>query len=139
MRVHSNWRARLVSAVVLVIAADAQAQSTAATTAIGTISGGNPVQLENRTVKRAGKEITATLRTVFLKPAKAPGGDWYGSRTVVTVRCAEGTAAVKENRYYADAKLTKVANEKIAKIPGFAAPVPGSVTAVALNHFCTKP
>lgn len=103
---------------------------------VGTISGGNPVALETRSVKRAAKEITATLRTTFLKPAKAPGGDWYGSRTVVTVRCAEGTVAVKENRYYADARFTKVANERIVKIPGYAAPVPGSVPALALAQLC---
>lgn len=103
---------------------------------VGSISGGNPVALETRSVKRAEKEITATLRTTFLKPAKAPGGDWYGSRTVVTVRCAEGTVAVKENRYYADARFTKVANERIVKIPGYAAPVPGSVPALALAQLC---
>jgi len=52
------------------------------------------------------------------------------------VRCKAGTAAVKENRYYSDAKLTKVASEKIVGIPGFAAPVPGSVTALALKTLC---
>jgi hypothetical protein len=103
---------------------------------VGSISGGNPVALETRTVKRGPKEITATLRTTFLKPAKAPGGDWFGSRTLVTVRCAEGTVAVKENRYYGDAKFTKVANERIVKIPGYAAPVPGSVPALALKQLC---
>jgi hypothetical protein len=103
---------------------------------VGTISGGNPVTLETRTVKRGPAEITATLRTTFLKPAKAPGGDWYGSRTLVAVRCADGTVAVKENRYYGDAKFTKVANERIVKIPGYAAPVPGSVPALALAQLC---
>lgn len=103
---------------------------------VGAISGGNPVALETRTVKRGPTEITATLRTTFLKPAKAPGGDWYGSRTLVAVRCAEGTVAVKENRYYGDAKFTKVANERIVKIPGYAAPVPGSVPALALAQLC---
>ncbi|MCO4097783.1 hypothetical protein [Gemmatimonas sp.] len=103
---------------------------------VGTISGGNAVALETRTVKRAAKEITATLRTTFLKPAKAPGGDWYGSRTNVAVRCAEGTVAVLENRYYGDDKFTKIANERIVKIPGYAAPVPGSVPALALKQLC---
>lgn len=103
---------------------------------VGTISGGNAVALETRTVKRAAKEITATLRTTFLKPAKAPGGDWYGSRTKVAVRCVEGTVAVLENRYYGDDKFTKVANERIVKIPGYAAPVPGSVPALALKQLC---
>ena len=105
-------------------------------TPVGTISGGNPVALESRTVKRNGDEVTATLRTTFLKPAKAPGGEWFGSRTVVTVRCAAKTVAVKENRYYGDAKFTKVASEKIVKIPGYAPPVPGSVPAFALKELC---
>lgn len=104
--------------------------------AVGTISGSNQVLLETRTVKRTPQEITATFRVPFTKPAKAPGGEWFGSRTVVAVRCAEGTVAVKENRYYSDAKFTKVASEKIVKIPGYAAPVPGSVPALALAHFC---
>jgi hypothetical protein len=104
---------------------------------IGAISGGNRVLLERRTVKTVGDEVTATLRTIFTKPAKAPGGDWYGSRTLVAVRCAAGTVAVKENRYYGDANFTKVVNEKIVKIPGYAAPVPGSVPALAHRHLCT--
>lgn len=105
---------------------------------IGTISGGSPAMLETRTVKKAGDEITATVRVKFLKPAKAPGGEWFGSRTIVAVRCAAGTVAVKENRYYADVAFKKVANEKIVKIPGYAAPVPGSVPALALKTLCTK-
>jgi len=106
---------------------------------IGTISGGNQVLLESRSVKRTPQEITATVRVPFLKPAKAPGGEWFGSRTVVAIRCAEGTVAVKENRYYADAKFTKVANERIVKIPGYAAPLAGSVPAVAMAHLCKPP
>lgn len=112
------------------------AAQTASLPQIGTISGGNPVLLETRTVKRTPQEITATLRVPFTKPAKVAGGEWFGSRTLVAVRCTEGTVAVKENRYYADAKFTKVANEKIVKIPGYAAPVPGSVPAVAMAHLC---
>jgi hypothetical protein len=103
---------------------------------VGSLAGNNAVALETRTVKRAGNEVTATLRTTFAKPAKAPGGDWFGSRTLVAVRCAEGTVAVKENRYYGDAKFTKIASEKIVQIPGYAAPVPGSVPALALKELC---
>ena len=103
---------------------------------VGSLAGGNAVALETKTVKRTGGEITATLRTTFAKPAKVPGGEWHGSRTVVAVRCELGTVAVKENRYYADAKFMKVANEKIVKIPGYAPPVPGSVPALALKELC---
>lgn len=103
---------------------------------VGTLAGGNPVALETKTVKRAASEITATFRTTFAKPAKAPGGEWFGSRTLVAVRCELGTVAVKENRYYGDAKFTKVASEKIVKIPGYAPPVPGSVPAFAVKELC---
>ena len=123
--------------VAFTVALMPQALSAQSLAPVGTISGGNPVALESRTVKRNGDEVTATLRTTFLKPAKAPGGEWFGSRTVVTVRCADKTVAVKENRYYGDAKFTTVASEKVVKIPGYAAPVPGSVPALALAHLCS--
>jgi uncharacterized protein with NRDE domain len=105
---------------------------------LGAIAGGNPVTLEPATVKRSEAEVTAVLRTTFTKPAKVPGGEWFGTRTKVVVRCAAGTAAVLENRYYSDAKFTTVANEKIVKQPGFAPPVPGSAQALAFAHFCKK-
>jgi hypothetical protein len=79
----------------------------------------------------------AVLRTTFTKPAKVPGGEWFGTRTKVAVRCAAGTAAVLENRYYSDAKFTKVANERINKMPGYAAPVPGSIQAIAVTALCS--
>jgi len=112
-----------------------QAQS-ASMPKVGALARGDAVFFEARTRKKSGDDITATFRTVFVKPAKAPGGEWFGSRTVVTVRCKAGTAAVKENRYYSDAKFTKVASEKIVGVPGYAAPVPGSVPAIAFKHLC---
>lgn len=105
---------------------------------LGTISGGHPLSLESKTVKKSGAEAVAVLRTTFTKPAKAPGGEWFGARTKVSVRCGDGTVAVLENRYYGDAKFTKVVNEKINKQPGYAAPVPGSSQALALAHLCKK-
>jgi hypothetical protein len=127
--------ARVATALLLSLAAVRVAHAQALKP-VGSLAGSNAVALESKTVKKQGAEITATLRTTFAKPAKAPGGDWFGSRTLVAVRCAEGTVAVKENRYYADAKFTKVASEKIVKIPGYAAPVPGSVPALALKELC---
>lgn len=123
----------VTAAVCVSVASPSAAQSLKP---VGSVSGGNAVTLETRTVKRATNEIRATLRTTFTKPAKAPGGEWFGSRTLVAVRCGEGTVAVLENRYYGDAKFTKVASEKLVKIPGYAAPVPGSVPALALKELC---
>ena len=104
---------------------------------LGSVAGGNPVTLEPASVKRSAAEVTAVLRTTFTKPAKVPGGEWFGTRTKVAVRCAAGTAAVLENRYYSDAKFTKVANERINKMPGYAAPVPGSIQAIAVTALCS--
>ncbi|MCZ8011144.1 MAG: hypothetical protein ACK5HM_12555 [Gemmatimonas sp.] len=130
---HSRLLAAAVGGALAAVAAPLAAQ---ALKPVGSLAGNNAVTLETRSVKRLPTEITATLRTTFAKPAKAPGGEWFGSRTVVAVRCAEGTVAVKENRYYGDAKFTRVASEKIVKIPGYAAPVPGSVPALALRALC---
>ena len=130
---HSRLLAAAVGGARAAVAAPLAAQ---ALKPVGSLAGNNAVTLETRSVKRLPTEITATLRTTFAKPAKAPGGEWFGSRTVVAVRCAEGTVAVKENRYYGDAKFTRVASEKIVKIPGYAAPVPGSVPALALKALC---
>lgn len=130
---HSRLLAAAVGGALAAVAAPLAAQ---ALKPVGSLAGNNAVTLETRSVKRLPTEITATLRTTFARPAKAPGGEWFGSRTVVAVRCAEGTVAVKENRYYGDAKFTRVASEKIVKIPGYAAPVPGSVPALALKALC---
>ena len=130
---HSRLLAAAVGGALAAVAAPLAAQ---ALKPVGSLAGNNAVTLETRSVKRLPTEITAPLRTTFAKPAKAPGGEWFGSRTVVAVRCAEGTVAVKENRYYGDAKFTRVASEKIVKIPGYAAPVPGSVPALALKALC---
>lgn len=135
MRPPSRFRSAGVLCTTL-IAALALPLSAQTLKPVGSLAGGNPVALESRTVKKTSGEITATFRTTFAKPAKAPGGEWFGSRTVVAVRCAAGTVAVKENRYYGDARFTKVASEKIVKIPGYAPPIPGSVPAFALKELC---
>ncbi len=127
---------RLSAALLLVASAPVLHAQSAGMPQIGALARGDAVLFESRTLKKTGDDITATFRTVFVKPAKAPGGEWFGSRTVVTVRCKAGTAAVKENRYYSDAKFTKVASEKIVGVPGYAAPVPGSVPAIAFKHLC---
>lgn len=131
----SPFRA-FISASTLLAAVAAGPAAAQSLKPLGSLAGGNPVALETKSVKRVGGEVTATLRTTFAKPAKAPGGEWFGSRTVVTVRCVTGTVAVKENRYYGDAKFKKVASEKIVKTPGYAPPVPGSVPAFALKELC---
>jgi hypothetical protein len=131
-------RSLVTLAAALLLAASPQALTaqSASMPQVGALARGDAVLFESRTLKKSGDDITATFRTVFVKPAKAPGGEWFGSRTVVTVRCKAGTAAVKENRYYSDAKFTKVASEKIVGVPGYAAPVPGSVPAIAFKHLC---
>ncbi len=103
---------------------------------IGTISGGNPVLLETKTVSRAAGIITAAVRVKFLKPTKVPAGFWYSSRTIVMLDCKKQLVAVKENWYYADEAGVKIGNHKVVGIPGYATPLPGSMPKVALDHLC---
>lgn len=104
---------------------------------VGTLSGGDSVFVETRSVKRAAGITTAAMRVRFRKPAKVGATEWRSSRTIVMVDCTKRMAAVKENWYYLDDRGTKVANHKVVGIPGYGAPVPGSVTAVAVRHFCS--
>jgi hypothetical protein len=105
---------------------------------IGTITGGHPVRLEATSVRTAGGITTAAVRVRFLAPVKVPGGTWAASRTIVMVDCAKRAVAVKENWYYTDAAARKVAQHRVVAQPGYGPPLPGSVGAVALKHFCTQ-
>lgn len=108
-------------------------------TEIGTISGGNPVLLETKSVSKAAGIITAAVRVKFVKPTKVPGGFWYSSRTILMLDCKQQLVAVKENWYYANEQGTTVGNHKVVGIPGYATPLPGSMPKVALDHLCRAP
>ena len=80
--------------------------------------------------------MTATVRTVFVKPVKTPKGDLTGSRTVVMFDCAKRQLAVKENIYFHDEKANRVYQRSAPKIPGYSKPIKGAMPDLAMAHFC---
>lgn len=105
---------------------------------IGHTGDGNPVQLDPRSVKRKGTMVDATVRVPFVKPKKMPGGDVTSSRTTVTFDCAKETVAIKAYTYYFDEKANKIFQHQVAKLPGFAPVMGGSMTKVAYDHLCKR-
>ncbi len=103
---------------------------------LGKTGDGNAVLVDDRTVKRAGDSVRATLRVKFIKPKKMPGGDVTSSRTTMTFDCAKETVAVKENVYFYDEKTNKVFQRSVAQVPGFSPVMGGSMTKVAYDHLC---
>ena len=104
---------------------------------IGTTSVGNPVYLLTKSVsKDKNGIITATLRAVFLKGVKTPGGMVMSSKTVAMFDCAKQTVAVKENIYYFDEAKNRVYQRTAPKIPGFAATIRQTLADIALTHLC---
>ena len=105
---------------------------------LGKTGDGNAVLVDDRTVKRAGDSVRATLRVHFVKPKKMPGGDVTASRTAVTFDCPKRTVAIRENTYYFDEKTNRVFQHTKPKIPGLGPVLGGSMTAVAFDALCKR-
>jgi len=105
---------------------------------IGATGDANPVFVDQRSVKRTGTTVDATVRVRFLKPKKMPGGDVTSSRTVLTFDCAKRSVAIKENTYFYDEKTNKVFQRSVAQTPGFSPVMGGSMTQVAYDALCKK-
>jgi len=105
---------------------------------LGKTGDGNAVLVDERTVKRAGDSVRATLRVKFIKPKKMSGGDVTASRTAVTFDCPKRTVAIRENTYYYDERTNRVFQHTKPKIPGFAPVLGGSMTAVAFDALCKR-
>lgn len=105
---------------------------------IGRTGNDNPVEVDARSVAKAGGITTATLRVRFLKPPKSPKGPITSSRTVVMFDCAARKVAVKENTYYLDERANRVYQHNVVGQPGWGPAIGGSMTAVALDHFCPR-
>ncbi|HYW50042.1 MAG TPA: surface-adhesin E family protein [Gemmatimonadaceae bacterium] len=128
---------------VLALAATATASSAAAHAQslreIGRTAAGNPVLVESRTVKRMQAMVDATVRVKFAKRVRAPGGDWWSSRTRLTLDCTTRRVKVLENWYYGDTTWRKVASHNVSGQPAFGTVMGGSMTSVAYDALCTKP
>ena len=103
---------------------------------IGRTAANNPVLVEPRSVRRDGTQLHATIRVKFAKAVRAPGGDWWSSRTRLTFDCSNRTVKVLENWYYADTSWTRVASHSRSGLPGFGTVMGGSMTSVGYDTLC---
>jgi len=103
---------------------------------IGRTAAGNPVLVEQRSVKRAGPLLSATVRVKFSKAVRASDGDWWSSRTRLTLDCTRRQVKVLENWYYGDTTWRRVASHNTPGIPAFGTVMGGSMTSVAYDALC---
>lgn len=103
---------------------------------IGRTAAGNPVLVEQRTIRRAAPMLDAIIRVRFAKAVRAPGGDWWSSRTKLTFDCSKRQVKVIENWYYGDTTWTRVQSHKVSGQPAFGTVMGGSMTSVGYDALC---
>lgn len=106
---------------------------------VGKTRTGNPVFIDQRSVK-TGKDgiISATIRVAYEKPVKTPKGDVTASRAQAMFDCKASTFATKENAMYIDEKTDKVFQRTVNAKPGFGPTIAGNFADVAMKHLCAK-
>ncbi len=114
----------------------APAVSAQALREIGRTAAGNPVLVEARTVKREGPLLNAVVRVKFAKAVRARGGDWWSSRTRLTLDCSARQVKVLENWYFGDTTWRRVASHSTPGTPAFGTVMGGSMTSVAYDSLC---
>ncbi len=127
-----------VSVLAVMIAASAGARSlhAQAQREIGRTAAGNPVLVESRSVRREPPLLHAIVRVRFAKAVRAPGGDWWSSRTRLTLDCSSRQVKVLENWYYADTAWRRVASHRVIGQPAFGTVIGGSMTSVSYDNLC---
>lgn len=103
---------------------------------IGRTAANNPVLVEPRSVRRDGPLLHATLRVRFAKAVRAPGGDWWSSRTRLTFDCTKRQVMILENWYFGDTTWTRIASHSASGKPGYGTVMGGSMTSVAYDTLC---
>ena len=103
---------------------------------IGRTSSGNAVSVDERSIKRKGDTVAATVRVVFTEPVKASRGTWKSSKTSATFDCKRRYLAAKENVFYSDEKGTKVVERSVNKLPGYGPGLGGSLGGLAVDYLC---
>jgi len=103
---------------------------------IGRTAAGNPVLVESRTVRRERSLVHANVRVRFAKAVRAPGGDWWSSRTRLTLDCTSRRVKVLENWYYGDTTWRRIASHHVSGLPAFGTVMGGSMTSVAYDVLC---
>jgi hypothetical protein len=135
MRLSHEAVARLCAGIaLLLVAMNVEAQ---ATREIGRTAAGNPVFVETRSLRREPTAVHAIVRVRFAKAVRAPGGDWWSSRTKLTLNCTNRTVAIEENWYYGEPTWTRVASHREVGQPGYGTLIGGSMTTVAYDALCT--
>jgi hypothetical protein len=104
---------------------------------IGRTAAGNPVFVEPATVRRTGDSVSAIVRVRFAKAVRARTGEWWSSRTRLTIACAPRQAKILENWYFADTTWRSVADHPTIGAPAFGTILGGSMVAVAHTALCT--
>ena len=122
-----------LNAATLLLTPSAGAQSLRT---IGQTAAKNPVLVESRTIKRDGPLLSATVRVRFAKAVRAPGGDWWSSRTRLTFDCTKRQVKVLENWYYGDTTWRRVTSHTTPGTPAFGTVMGGSMTSVAYDTLC---
>jgi hypothetical protein len=104
---------------------------------IGKTAAGNIIYVDPKSVKTVNGIVTARVQVKFVEPVKVPNkGEWHLSRHIASFDCAKKTVAARESTYYGDDAGTKVMQHDVVKIPGYASPIGGSMTAVAWDYLC---
>jgi hypothetical protein len=125
-----------MATVLLLTAAAASRVAAQALREIGKTAANNPVLVEPRTIRRDAPLLHATVRVKFAKAVRAPGGDWWSSRTRLTLDCSNRQVKVLENWYYADTTWRRIASHSAAGQPAFGTVMGGSMTSVAYDALC---
>jgi hypothetical protein len=103
---------------------------------IGKTASGNIVSVDERSIKRKGDTVAATVRVVFTEPVKASRGTWKSSKTSASFDCKRRYLAAKENVFYSDEKGTKVVERSVNKQPGYGPGLGGSLGGIAVDYLC---
>jgi hypothetical protein len=96
------------------------------------------VLVEPRSVRREQAIVNAIVRVKFAKAVRAPGGDWWSSRTRLVMDCTSRQVKVIENWYYADTTWRRVATHTQSGQPAFGTVMGGSMTSVAYDWLCAR-
>ena len=103
---------------------------------IGKTAAGNPVLVETRSVRRENTLLHAVVRVKFARAVRAPGGDWWSSRTRLTFDCSKRQVAVRENWYFADTTWRRQVSHNVVGQPGYGTVIGGSMTSVGYDSLC---
>lgn len=106
---------------------------------IGKTSTGNPVYVDQRSVKDSAGMKVAVVRTVYVEAVSTPQGPITGSRARAMFDCAGQKVAVLENIIYHDERANRVYRRSAPRQPGFGPALQSTFAHVAMQHLCSAP